>query len=90
MAAVVRAWMSFWLMRSIGDLHPGLLAELLGLRLEQGVGGGDEVRPLQEVQPRALGVGGRAAGGQHALEAARRPPRLAAERLQEAPAIHDV
>ena len=52
------------------DLDARLLAELLGLVLEQRVGGRDEVRPLQQVQPRALRVRRRAAGGDDALEAA--------------------
>src|SRR5262245_37089604 len=29
------------------DLHPGLSAKVLGLGIEHGVGGGDEVRPFQ-------------------------------------------
>src|SRR5262249_36667482 len=44
------------------------LAELLGLGVEERVGSGDEVQPLQELQPRALGEGGRAPGGHDALE----------------------
>jgi hypothetical protein len=52
-----------------GDLDAGLLAELLGLRLEQRIGGGNEVRPLQQVQARALRVGRRPLGGDDPLDA---------------------
>ena len=69
--AVARACRSFWLMgASQHDLDARLLAELHGLGLEQGVGGRDEVRPLQQVQPCALRVCRRAAGGDDALDAA--------------------
>jgi hypothetical protein len=51
------------------DLGAGLLAELPGLGLEQRVGGRDEVRPLQQVQPRALGVRGGAPGGHDPFDA---------------------
>ena len=44
-------------------LDARLLAELLGLLLEQRVRGGNEVRPLQQVQARALRERGRAPGG---------------------------
>jgi hypothetical protein len=52
-----------------GNLDAGLLAELLGLGLEERVGGGNEVRPLQQVQTRALRVGRRPLGGEDALDA---------------------
>ena len=52
------------------DLDARLLAELHGLGLEESVGGRDEMRPLQQVQPGALRVCRRAAGGDDALDAA--------------------
>ena len=59
------------------DLHPGLPAELLRLLLEDLVGGRDEVRPLQEVQPRPLRPRGRGAGRGEDTDGGRRPEKIA-------------
>ena len=50
------------------DLRPRLLTEFPGLRLEEGVGGGDEVRPLEEVQRGALRQSRRAPRGEDARD----------------------
>jgi hypothetical protein len=42
------------------DLDAGLLAELLRLLIEELIRRGDEVRPLEDMEPRPLREGGRA------------------------------